>query len=232
MIWKLYTSHALSTWNARTFEFGAIIFLAAIFPGTLFYASCYALFRAAAATLLSSRIGRLVDTKERLWFVRQSIVFQRISVALSCLALLALLGTATTNRFRVLALFCVCSLLACFEKLAFIGNTVAIERDWAVVITDKLHLPREDLNSGLRRIDLVCKLIAPLCVSLVEAYSTKIAIWAVLGQNLISTGFVSCCLVRNHETEAESHRNISPLLKCTKPSPSSPEPRSHRQPQQ
>lgn len=45
LLYRLYISHTLSTWNARTFEFGAVIFLAAIFPGTLFFASCYALFR-------------------------------------------------------------------------------------------------------------------------------------------------------------------------------------------
>ena len=70
---RLYISHTLSTWNSRTFEFGAVIFLAAIFPGTLFYASCYALFRSAAAALLSSWVGGLVDRTHRLVLVRQSI---------------------------------------------------------------------------------------------------------------------------------------------------------------
>ena len=70
---RLYISHTLSTWNSRTFEFGAVIFLAAIFPGTLFYASCYALFRSAAAALLSSWVGGLVDRTHRLVLVRRSI---------------------------------------------------------------------------------------------------------------------------------------------------------------
>ena len=70
---RLYISHALSTWNSRMFEFGAVIFLASIFPGTLFYASCYALFRSAAGTLLSARVGHGVDHLERLSFIRSSI---------------------------------------------------------------------------------------------------------------------------------------------------------------
>ena len=74
LLYRLYLSHTLSTWNARTFEFGAVIFLASIFPGTLFYASCYALFRSAAAAALSSTVGGLVDSKNRLYVVRQSIV--------------------------------------------------------------------------------------------------------------------------------------------------------------
>ncbi|KAF1954645.1 hypothetical protein CC80DRAFT_493767 [Byssothecium circinans] len=185
---KLYVSHTLSTWNARSFEFGAVIFLAAIFPGTLFYASCYALFRSAAATLFSSYIGRQVDTRERLWIVRQSIIYQRCSVACSCLILLILLK-ATQNKITTVACFSLCVGLAGIEKLAFIGNTVSVERDWAIRIADSLKVPREDLNSGMRRIDLVCKLIAPLCVSLVDGYSTKVAIWVVFGQNALGVIF-------------------------------------------
>lgn len=63
---KLYISHTLTAWTSRAFEFGAVIFLAAVFPGTLFYASCYALIRSIAATLLSSYIGNLVDQTDRL----------------------------------------------------------------------------------------------------------------------------------------------------------------------
>lgn len=40
---RLYTSHLLSTWNSRLFEFGAVLFLASIFPGTLMPMSVCAL---------------------------------------------------------------------------------------------------------------------------------------------------------------------------------------------
>jgi solute carrier family 40 (iron-regulated transporter), member 1 len=70
---RLYISHTLSTWNSRMFEFGAVIFLVSIFPGTLFYTSCYALIRCAAGATFSSRIGHVVDHMERLGFIRLSI---------------------------------------------------------------------------------------------------------------------------------------------------------------
>ncbi len=190
ILWKLYLSHTLSTWNARTFEFGAVLFLAAIFPGTLFYASCYALFRSLAAFVLASQVGAVVDTRERLWVVRQSIVWQRCAVACSCLVLLVLLDL-TEQRLATVLCFAVCTLLACMEKLAFVGNTVAVERDWLVVVADSLELPREDLNSAMRRIDLICKLMAPTCISLVDGYSTRAAVWVVFGQNASSVVFVS-----------------------------------------
>ncbi|KAJ3728187.1 hypothetical protein DFJ43DRAFT_1085170 [Lentinula guzmanii] len=38
----LYISHFLSTWNSRVFEFGAVLYLATIYPGTLLPMSIYA----------------------------------------------------------------------------------------------------------------------------------------------------------------------------------------------
>lgn len=186
LLYRLYVSHTLSTWNARTFEFGAVIFLAAIFPGTLFFASCYALFRSAAAAALGSSIGSLVDSKNRLHVVRQSIVWQRISVALSCLILAVLLAGSAQNRWLLYGLFATITALAGVEKLAFVANTVAVERDWIIVVSDSLGVERQELNSTMRRIDLVCKLIAPLGIGLLDGYSTKLAIWVVFGQNAIS----------------------------------------------
>jgi iron-regulated transporter 1 len=83
-------------------------------------------------------------------------------------------------------LFAVSVLLACLEKLAFVANTVSVERDWIVVISDSLSVDRQELNSAMRRIDLVCKLIAPVGIGLLDSYSTKIAIWVVFAQNAIS----------------------------------------------
>lgn len=186
LLLRLYVSHTLSTWNARTFEFGAVIFLSTIFPGTLFFASCYALFRSAAAATLGSWIGSLVDSRNRLHVVRQSIVWQRISVALSCLILAALLSGEPQNSVLHYGFFATIVALAGLEKLAFVANTVAVERDWIIVVSDSLGVERQELNSTMRRIDLVCKLIAPLGIGLLDGYSTRIAIWVVFGQNAVS----------------------------------------------
>lgn len=70
---QLYISHFLSTWNARGFEFGAVLFLATIFPRTLLPMSVYALVRAASAVFLSPMVGRYIDNEDRLQVVRVSI---------------------------------------------------------------------------------------------------------------------------------------------------------------
>ncbi len=132
----LYTSHFLSAWNSRAFEFGAFLFLATIYPQTLLPASIYALARAASAAIFSSQIGRFIDRADRLHVVRISIIGQRVSVAISCgLLYLLILHDAWRHKgFMAYASLAVLSALACAEKLSAVLNTISIERDWVTII--------------------------------------------------------------------------------------------------
>ncbi|KAI6898900.1 putative Ferriportin iron efflux transporter [Hortaea werneckii] len=81
----LYTSHFLSTWNSRVFEFGAFLFLASIYPQTLLPASVYAMTRAMFAVFLSSATGQfwlllplcLLAAAEKLGSVMNTIAVER-----------------------------------------------------------------------------------------------------------------------------------------------------------
>lgn len=70
---KLYISHFLSTWNSRIFEFGAVLFISAIYPDTLFPVSLYAVVRALSAIVCAPAIGNYIDKRGRLDVVRKSI---------------------------------------------------------------------------------------------------------------------------------------------------------------
>jgi iron-regulated transporter 1 len=70
---RLYVSHFLSTWNSRVFEFGSVLYLAAVFPGTLLPMSLYALVRGVSAILFAPAVGWYIDTGNRLQVVRVSI---------------------------------------------------------------------------------------------------------------------------------------------------------------
>lgn len=71
--YRLYVSHFLSTWNSRVFEFGAVLYLASIYPGTLLPMSVYALSRGLAAILFAPAVGYYIDVGNRLQVVRLSI---------------------------------------------------------------------------------------------------------------------------------------------------------------
>lgn len=143
--WKLYTSHFLSTWNSRLFEFAAVLFLASIYPNTLQPMSIYALVRSAAAILFAQPLGGWIDTGNRLTIVRMSILGGRLAVAMSCAVFWVMevrkeggLDSRTTD-----GLFAVLVVLACVEKLCAVLNLVSVERDWVVAITEG--------NEGARR---------------------------------------------------------------------------------
>ena len=96
-----------------------------------------------------------------------------------------LLDGQVTNTVAI-ALFSLTVFLACIEKLASIGNTIAVERDWVIVISSSLSLPREELNATMRRIDLFCKLVAPLFISFIDTFTTRGAIYTVIGLNTVA----------------------------------------------
>lgn len=204
----LYLSHSLSTWNSRVFEFGAVLFLANLFPGDLIPASVYALVRAISAICLAPMVGRYVDSGNRLKVVRHSIIGQRIAVVLSC-SLLWLIPSFYFQSPPFLQVIWLGSLaaLACMEKLCAIMNLISIERDWVVVIAENSACDLGVLNSQMRRIDLACKLMGPLGIALVDGmYHLRVAVAVITGMNISSllaeyfaiakVFIISICLVK------------------------------------
>ncbi|KAI1250202.1 hypothetical protein MGN70_007254 [Eutypa lata] len=192
---QLYISHFLSTWNSRLFEFASTLFLASIYPGTLLPMSIYALARSGAAILFAQAIGSMIDTGNRLTVVRLSIVGQRLAVAASCGLFWALeqVGDSMHPQLKS-SLFGLTIVLACVEKLSSVLNLVSVERDWVVVITEGNEAARRVLNARIRRIDLCCKLLGPLVISIVAIPSILIAIWATLAMNLASVVAEYICI--------------------------------------
>ena len=184
---KLYVSHFLSTWNFRGFEFGAVLFLATIFPGTLLPLSVYALFRAASAVVFAPAIGRYIDNGQRLKVLRASIVWQRSAVVVSCIVFWVMLTQGKgLPDWSIYVLLGINILLACVEKLCTIMNTVSVERDWVIVIAHTDESALRQMNSQMRRIDLFCTLFSPLVIALIDGVSIQVAILVTFCINTVS----------------------------------------------
>jgi iron-regulated transporter 1 len=115
-------------------------------------------------------VGDLVDRQPRLRFVRGSIVAQKLSASVAYAAFVLLFTKfSPDDRSRgtvVWILFSVIILSGCMLKLATVGINVAIERDWVLCISESSDKRLTKLNVWMRRTDLLCKLLAPLFVSL------------------------------------------------------------------
>lgn len=68
-------------------------------------------------------------------------------------------------------------------------NTISVERDWAVIVAGGDEDTLRMINAQMRRIDLFCKLIAPLTIAIIDGVSTEIAVVAT-GCLTVSSVFV------------------------------------------
>ncbi|KAJ6105270.1 hypothetical protein N7523_010080 [Penicillium sp. IBT 18751x] len=217
--YRLYTSHFLSTWNSRVFEFGAVLYLASVFPGTLLPMSAYALSRGLAAIIFAPAVGHYIDVGNRLQVVRLSIVLQRLVVAASCVIFYLLAIDFPMKRVVKTCLLVILTLLACFEKLCSVLNLVSVEKDWVVVVAGEDYGCLRTMNVQMRRIDLVCKLIGPLFIALIDGMSTEAAILVNLGMNVCSVmvEYFSIAKVYYEVPELQETKHSSPKFRTVEP---------------
>ncbi|KAI8816997.1 Ferroporti-1 [Fimicolochytrium jonesii] len=183
----LCLSYFFTTWSVRADEWATAIFLAYIFPDTLLQVSLYTLVVTASAIIFSSSIGRRVDTARRLVGIRAFLITQKLSIALTALTLYA------TSEYLIVRVawtyvgFAAVCVLGCALRLANVGTTIAVERDWVVVLARGKSGVLTSLNSHLRRIDLLCKLLAPLVVSAINIKASTPTVMLVVAAMSIAT---------------------------------------------
>ena len=151
--------------------------------------------------LFSSALGQWVDRSSRITALLRTIIVNRIAVLVSCVTWFAILSVHHEKYKRIcfiLALF-----LGMIEKLSRATNILSMERDWVPVLansdlagTSSVSYNLTHLNTLMRRIDMLCKLVAPLFVSFSmglvrseEAMAFVIALFSTL-----SWGFECWCI--------------------------------------
>ncbi|KAF8927236.1 Ferroporti-1 [Dissophora ornata] len=158
---RLYLSHLLTSWVDRSFEFASYLLISRVYTTSLLQSSIYGLTTTLAALLLSNRIGNWINILSRLNTYRITLFVQKSSIILSTVLFHYLDDGSEGSSSIHDALYAFIIILGCTLKLSFIGNSIAIEKDWAMIISDG-HL--ELLLPTMRRIDLVCKTISPIFI--------------------------------------------------------------------
>lgn len=132
-----------------------------------------------AMILFSANVGYWVDSSpDRLRTLRTTILVNRGSVIVASIPWLLMLSQAdlaaegsvfilAKNDFLKGVLFAVATALGIVERLSSSGNLISMERDWVVTVAAPAGEPYDltHLNAVMRRIDLVCKLISPIAIS-------------------------------------------------------------------
>ncbi|KAG0292847.1 hypothetical protein BGZ97_005499 [Linnemannia gamsii] len=131
----------------RSFKFASYLLISRVYTRSLLQASVYGLTTTLAALFLSNRIGNWINILSRLNTYKVTLFIQKASIVIS--AILFHYLDSSEGAQNVLYAFII--VLGCTLKLSFIGNSIAIEKDWAMIISDG-HL--EQPLSTMRRIDL------------------------------------------------------------------------------
>jgi solute carrier family 40 (iron-regulated transporter), member 1 len=155
------------------------------------YASIYGLCRSLAAAVLGPAVGAYIDSQDSLRAMNLCIVYQRLSVALSCVLIVSLRRLpepefALGDGLIPLLCFAAVAFLGGVEKLAAMSNLILLERDWLVVVAETHGIRRQDFNASLRRVDLLSKLLVPSVVGLIDASSPQLALAVVVVWNVAS----------------------------------------------
>ncbi|KAI5481701.1 hypothetical protein MNV49_002927 [Pseudohyphozyma bogoriensis] len=194
-LWSLCLQHFSSQWGSRSMEFAMYLYLSQLYPLSLLPASIFGFFSTGSAILGAGFIGNFIDATPRLRAVKLCIVLQKVSAgtayALFLLLFLELRRQAEdaleTSQALVWFLFSLIVVDGMVLNLATIAINVAVERDWVSTIAEKDPETLTMLNAYLRRIDLICKLVAPLFVSLLStAVSYPFSIAFLLGYSVVT----------------------------------------------
>ncbi|CAN6221066.1 unnamed protein product [Urochloa humidicola] len=191
---RLYAGHALARWGARMWEFSVGLYMIRIWPGSLLFTAIYGVVESASVAVFGPMVGTLVDKLTYLqvlgvWLLVQSLSF--IVAGVSVTTLLVYDDLKVTNFPVFMALVVVTNVSGALAALSTLAGTILIEREWVVVISSG-HPPSTltGINSVIRRIDLSCKLLAPVFSGLVfsfvsaQASAAALALW-----NIASVGF-------------------------------------------
>jgi len=182
-----------SAWGDKTAEFAFYLFLIEVFKTTLLPSALFGFITTGKLTIyflicllnilpaqgvaivFSHWAGSLVDRHPKLWIVRASILIQKTSALFAFLAFLYLFHippTDTSLRTSTYLPYASIVLCGCTLRLSDTTNTIAVERDWATSIAQGSEDLLSRINTYLRRIDLLCQLVAPLFVSYLSAWAS------------------------------------------------------------
>lgn len=191
----LYLSHFLSAWGERAWEFGAALLLISAFSGSLRLPAIFGFALSAATVLFGGAIGDWVDRTNRLLAIKAAVVVQNLGVAASAGSLMCLLrlqevhGVDNVQWWLRDSLALLCVVFGMVGAVGAMTSKVAIEQDWVAALAGGDEAVLGTVNSRMRRIDLLCKILAPTVVGFLVSYDPQVAAASIAGWNVLAMYF-------------------------------------------
>ena len=174
--------------------------------------------------ILSGSMGAWVqNAPDRLRTLLATIIANRASVIVGSLFWLLILSQEDLVKKETLLVlpkndtlkhmtFAVAVTFGIIERLSSSGNLISMERDWVVTVAAPPGHPYDltHLNAVMRRIDLVCKLISPIFISVVISATDSVRI------GVIYSALTSLVSIPIETASAKGVWNSSPVLRVPK----------------
>ncbi|XP_071965972.1 solute carrier family 40 member 1-like [Antedon mediterranea] len=188
----IYCSQALSSWGDRMWSFGVALYLVQFEDGLLRLTSIFGLARTISVLLFGAIVGEWVDRTPRLRATRMSLIIQNSSVMICALFLLFFLLFESWLKDQLGGALAIITLgviivIGCIADIASVALKICIQKDWVVVIAGGDGARLAEINSVIRRIDLLANILAPILVGcIMTSLSLEIAAMFLAGWNLVS----------------------------------------------
>ncbi|KAK9723604.1 hypothetical protein RND81_05G011400 [Saponaria officinalis] len=192
LIKSLYVAHFLSRWSARMWEFSVALYMINIWPDSLLLTAMYGVVESASVALLGPIVGEWVNKMTYIKVLQVWTATQTVSFIVAGATVIALLLVSSLNSLVFASLVAVTYLSGAVAVLSTLAGTILVEREWVVVMTEDQPLDMlPKLNSVLRRIDLVCKLFAPVVSGFIVSFVSLtasalcLALWNIISVVLL-----------------------------------------------
>ncbi|KAL1808110.1 hypothetical protein ACET3Z_025100 [Daucus carota] len=190
LLFYLYLGHFLARWGARMWEFSVGLYMIDVWPGSLLLTAAYGAVEAASTALFGPLVGQWVDklTYKKVlqnWLFIRSVSF--VVAGGTVIGVLVYPALKSDNVVAFILLIISINISGAVGVLSTLAGTILIEREWVVVISE--GQPPEvltNMNSIIRRIDLICKLFAPVVTGFIisfvslKASAVSITIWNIV----------------------------------------------------
>ena len=160
-------SHTLSAWEDRMWQFAIPILMMHVFKDTLLPGALFGLVQYLGVVVLMPKAGHVIDRAYRLRLLWYTIMIENFCILGTCVALAFMVafnqnsGGGFHLNASMIALYLVLLVLGVIGEVCNKMQTISLEQDWVVVMTGQDSELLSRTNVILKRIDLLCKVLAP-----------------------------------------------------------------------
>jgi solute carrier family 40 (iron-regulated transporter), member 1 len=168
----LYISHFLSCWGDRMWQFAIPVILMIVFKNTFMPTAVYCIIIYVGNMIAMQYIGNWIDKNNRFQIQKKSITIENIAIVLSsaiisCLPFLVNINNINMKDKYIIYIGVPIIVLGIIGETMNNAQIISTEKDWIIIISESTDYSINTINKILKRIDLICKILAPATIGII-----------------------------------------------------------------